>query len=105
MEKRGTVLFLGAGISAPHPASGPLFGTVREALLRRIGVSATSTAAEALVEQTLPEVFLKLMNDAGLTLGKPLAEAVTGDLAGGPRVPNAVHRCVANLACTQDVTV
>lgn len=81
MEKRGTVLFLGAGISAPHPASGPLFGTVREALLRRIGVSATSTAAEALVEQTLPEVFLKLMNDAGLTLGKPLAEAVTGDLA------------------------
>lgn len=105
MEKRGIVLFLGAGISAPHPASGPLFGTVREALLRRIGVSATSTAAEALVGQTLPEVFLKLMSDAGLSLGQPLAEAVTGDLAGGPRIPNAVHRCVANLACTQDVTV
>jgi len=96
---------MGAGISAPHPTSGPLFGTVREALLGRIGVCANSTVAKLLVEQTIPEVFLKLMSDAGLTLGEPLAEAVTGDLPSGPRAPNAVHECVANLVRTQDLIV
>ncbi len=105
MGERRVVLFLGAGISAPHPTSGPLFGTVREVLLGRIGVSARSTAAKALVEETLPEVFLKMMSDAGLRLGESLAEAVAGDLPTGPRRPNVVHECVAGLLRKQGLVV
>lgn len=97
------VLFLGAGISLPLPAGGPLFLEVRDACAKRAGVDPRHWTSDAsgrdrrfdLLDHVVPEVFLKVLDDAGFDLREALARAVNGD---GTRGPNAVHELAASVA-------
>jgi hypothetical protein len=91
-------LFLGAGISLPMPAGGPLFAEVRTACAVHAGLRVDKWHEDdprrLLLDYVVPEVFLKTLNDAGVQLAGPLARAVTGRVG---RAPNAVHRAAAEV--------
>ena len=91
-------LFLGAGISIAKPAGGPLFAEVRDACAKRAGVNMTDSsldpAAQLLLDNAIPEVFLTLMERAGYELADALARAVRGTPGIGP---NEVHTTAARV--------
>lgn len=92
------VLFLGAGASLPTPAGGPLFAEVRDACAERVGVRTANWPADdarrKLLDHVIPEVFLKVLADAGYRFEAALARAVAGTPGSGP---NAVHDFAARL--------
>src|SRR5687767_11138378 len=92
------VLFLGAGVSLPHPAGGPLFAEVRNACADLAGVPIPDDDPNArrqlLLDSVIPEVFLKLFADAGYRLEEALGRAVAGTPGTGP---NPVHRLAARI--------
>lgn len=94
----GVVLFLGAGVSLPHPAGGPMFAEVRNACADLAGVTISDDELKSrrklLLDSVIPEVFLKLFADAGYRLEEPLVRAVAGTPGTGP---NAVHRLAARI--------
>lgn len=76
------VLFLGAGVSLPKPAGGPLFREVRDACAKWAGVDPHRWYGRRrhvrrlrLLDHVIPEVFLKALADAGYRLEPGLARA------------------------------
>jgi len=63
------VLLLGAGASLPAPAGGPLFAEVRDACAEKVGVRTADwdrcDPRRSLLDHVIPEVFLKVLSDAG----------------------------------------
>lgn len=95
-DPAATVLFLGAGASLSLPAGGPLFAEVRDACAERMGVCTRDWPDQdprrELLDHVIPEVFLKVVTDAGYRLEQALADAVSGGVG-----PNAVHRLAARV--------
>lgn len=93
-----TVLFLGAGISAPLPARAPMFAEIRDACAERVGVRPLDwperDPRRALLRHVIPEVFLKVLADAGFHLEQALAAVVVGGIGSEP---NAGHRLAARV--------
>lgn len=91
-------LFLGAGVSLAEPAGGPLFGEIRDACARRVGIDPARWRSEdprhLLLEHVIPEVFLKEFADAGFELHAALADAVRGTPGIGP---NTLHVAAAKV--------
>lgn len=98
IDPANAVLFLGAGASLPRPAGGPLFGEVRDACAARVGVPTAAWRAgdprRELLDHVIPEVFHKVLTDAGYRFEEALADAVG---AAPASAPNAVHRLAVRV--------
>src|SRR4051812_32299822 len=75
-----------------------MFAEVRDACAERVGVATASWPSHdprrSLLNHVIPEVFLKVLADAGYRLEEALTQAVAGTPGTGP---NAVHRLAARI--------
>jgi hypothetical protein len=97
----GVFAFAGAGLSLSMPSGLPLFWMLRDEILAQLGLfdylsavhrGSSLTGAQLVAEGLAPEPFMQALRQAGASVDRWLAQALTG---GGP---NAGHAAFAGLA-------